>query len=131
MSYRPSWVGEVHKLVEFVYPSKWQKLPYASGWSDYSTTFPWYGIEFRRCGGKLEFRGLAKNSNVDAGTSDVVGTLPVRFRPERDFLQYVGASGGTTATVRVDVQADGDVIVTGQAGQNILWLSMPASVPLG
>jgi hypothetical protein len=104
------------------YTTDSQTLP---SWGTFSLQNSWvnYGsgyntAEFTKTSaGRVFLKGLVKSGTATSGT--VIATLPVGYRPLETLVFQVATSPNVAA--RIDVQADGDVII--YAGSNS-WISL-------
>lgn len=88
---------------------------YGAGWAAYGGGF--WDLQYRKVGAMVYLRGLTKRTGVPFAAGGGVGspmiTLPVGYRPVATRLVYVANIDGGAG--RVDVQADGTVIVNSAA----------------
>ena len=87
----------------------WQAPVFVNSWVNYGSGFNNAGFTKDRSG-VIRLRGLIKSGTVTASAF----VLPVGFRPAQQHLFAVISNG---AIGRVDVQADGEVVIT--AGSNV------------
>lgn len=94
----------------------WQAATLNAPWTNYGDVFALAG--YRRDAGRVQLRGLVKAGS--GGT--VVFVLPAGFRPPAQ--QTYTAVSDSSAQARVDVKANGEVLVS-QPGTGVLgWLSL-------
>lgn len=99
-------------LRPYVQPEPWRYLLYETTWADYPSTSSFLRCAHRKDAmGRVHLRGLTQRSG---GSQNVIGVLPVNYRPSEIavFMQYDSAAGYG----RVDVYPDGRVIYGGAAG---------------
>lgn len=96
-------------------PGVWAGLPYVTGWVDEGSA-GMIGAQYRKTpdGIAVEMRGVTKRVS---GASDIVGTLPVGFRPLYPFFWVVQIWFGAMV---VSIPTNGQVSVTTlrQGGSN-------------
>jgi hypothetical protein len=94
----------------------WQVATLAAPWANYGDAFA--TAAFRKDGRRVELRGVVKGG---AGGS-VVFTLPIGLRPaaQRIFTMLSDAAAPT----RVDVRANGEVLVGLPPSTTVAWLSL-------
>ncbi|WP_057919629.1 hypothetical protein [Lysobacter antibioticus] len=96
----------------------WQTPTLNAPWTNYGDVFATAG--YRRDGGRVQLRGLVK---AGAGGT-VIFVLPTGFRPPAQ--QIYTAVSDSSVPARVDVKANGEVLVS-QPGAGVLgWLSLDA-----
>lgn len=82
----------------------WTDFTLINGWVNYDAV-NWEAAQYTKRAGIVYTKGLIKNGTATAGT--VITTLPVGYRPSADLIFCSGSNG---AFVRIDVQADGDIL---------------------
>ena len=91
-----------------------------NNWIDYSTTY--YPNGYRKTkDGLVLLRGLLKRSSGIIVGGEVIGNLPVGYRPSEQLLFQTSSND---APARVDVLTNGNVIVVQGPGVNPVWLSL-------
>jgi hypothetical protein len=94
----------------------WQVPTLNAPWLNYGDVFAVVG--YRRDAGRVQLRGLVKAGS--GGT--VIFVLPAGFRPPAQQIYPVVSDSSVTA--RIDVKANGEVLVS-QPGAGVLgWLSL-------
>lgn len=91
------WLRGVHK----------QPLPFATGWANFGG-----GNEdatYSRIGRLVVLQGRVTKTAGVPGVGDVIGTLPVGFRPAEDLGPFAVGSGATLGFGAVDVLPSGSV----------------------
>ena len=84
--------------------SGWIALPFAPGWGNYGP--PFRAGRYRKISDIVYLEGLVKRNS---GSTTLIATLPVSYRPSMSFLFAVGAATGGNGYGRMDVQSDGGV----------------------
>jgi hypothetical protein len=93
----------------------WLPLPYTSPWTDFGNGYR-SGQYMREASGRVTVRGLAVKSSGTLINGDPVATLPAGFCPAlREMFPVSGANGGTASAFRMDVLANGQIVVQGPA----------------
>jgi hypothetical protein len=93
----------------------WLPLPYTSTWTDFGYDYR-SGQYMREASGRVTVRGLAVKSSGTLINGDIVATLPAGFCPAlREIFTVNGANGGTSYSFRMDVLANGQIVVEGPA----------------
>jgi hypothetical protein len=88
----------------------WQDLTLSNSWAAYDAG-GWADPQYRKVGNRIELRGLMKNGTTTSGT--IAGSLPAGYRPSgHEMFLQPHASG----YLRMDVEADGDIIVRTLSG---------------
>ncbi|WP_408951507.1 hypothetical protein [Lysobacter sp. Hz 25] len=94
----------------------WQAPTLNASWANYGDVFAVAG--YRRDAGRVQLRGLVKAG----GGGTAIFVLPVGFRPPTQ--QIFTAVSDSSVQARVDVKANGEVLVS-QPGAGVLgWLSL-------
>lgn len=87
-------------------------LPMGAGWGAYSAGgTPWEVATYSRVGRLVLLQGLVSKTGGTPVIGDVIGTLPVGFRPSGDLLM-IAHTGATASLGRVNVLA---------ASGNLTW----------
>jgi hypothetical protein len=100
-------------------------FPFAAGMGDLGAGFE--GCSYSRHGRVVRLQGTITDVAGTLVNGDVLGTLPVGFRPTADLVFLVAASTSTSGAanfVRVDVQADGDVVFNAGSLSGSDWISL-------
>lgn len=92
-----------HDIIPFP-AAPWLPLDLQPAWHRYDTAFG--TAEYRRIGGQVHLRGLVASTANTAPS--VIGVLPPFHRPAR---QMIFASDSANAHARVDIRADGAVVL--------------------
>lgn len=111
--------GGFHAPQHIFYPATtgWTNLTLQGGWLNYGGTFA--TAQYRKFSdGLVMVKGLIKSGSVT--NNSVLATLPVGFRPKEQLIFPSVTNPGVNA--RVDVQADGDIVVKEWA--NAGWYSL-------
>lgn len=97
--------------------ANWQTVTYQNSWTTYSTS--WGPAEYYKDhAGVVHMRGLIKSGTVGA----TAFTLPAGYRPG---VQLLFAIISNEAIARVDVKANGEVVVTNGSNN---WVSLASIV---
>lgn len=101
----------------------WVAATLLNSWVDYNAAV--FGpARYRRIGNTVYVRGLIKD-----GTNGVAAlNLPAGFRPAHEIV--LASISNPNAAARLDVEADGDVVIYIAGGSNA-YMSITCSFPLG
>ncbi len=83
-----------------------QPLAYSNGWENYGAGFQ--GIRFYKHQKRVYIEGLARKVNGPILEGNIIGTLPVGYRPDSSLIFKGHQNVGTP---RIDIQPNGDIIV--------------------
>ena len=96
----------------FVQPESWKLLPYhAATWTDYpavGSVVPHRPSYRKNAMGRVELRGVAQRS----GGTEIIGVLPVGYRPAKGVLIHVYVSIGNSLLI----VSDGQMLINGDPG---------------
>lgn len=97
--------------------TSWAGLSFATGWENYNSGYE--QARYKKVGDLVFVQGLVKRTS---GSSLTIGTLPVGYRPPERLLLHTEGSGGTQ---RIDVLADGTIVVQSSTATSFVSLCLP------
>jgi hypothetical protein len=84
-------------------------FPFGAGWGNFGGAYE--NATYSKVGRTVFLQGTVSKTGGTPTIGDVIGTLPVGFRPASHLL-FAVATGATHTAGIVEVQSDGDVIWT-------------------
>ena len=103
-------------IVAYTNPTAWVAFPFAAGFSNYGA--PYQVCQYRRRGDVVEMRGTWRMNTPAAPANQLVGTLPVGFRPPAS-VQIAGPQAGTSVLCQVEIDSAGTCKLVGGSGSVI------------
>jgi hypothetical protein len=103
------------------YQTSWTTATYETGWASYDTPSWGNAAYYRSVDGIVHLRSLVKRTS---GSSSLIFTLPVGYRPTHNHLFAVAGSGGVG---RIDVSPSGSVGWAGNQSGTVdpaSWVSL-------
>jgi hypothetical protein len=103
------------------YQTSWTTATYATGWASYDANSWGNAAYYRSVDGIVHLRSLVKRIS---GSSGLIFTLPVGYRPPHIHLFAVAGSGGVA---RIDINTAGEVLFSGNQSGTVdpaSWVSL-------
>ncbi len=101
----------------------YQPLTLQNGWTRFSTSYPTAGY-WKDASGVVHVNGLIRDGTLTNGT--VIANFPAGYRPPTQEMRISlsRTTGGVTGPIRLDLQSDGDLVISTELAIGNAWLSL-------
>jgi hypothetical protein len=112
--------------VGYTIDSGWLVLPYSANYNASSD------VQYRKINGIVYMRGQFNRNSSNVAVADVLGILPIGYRPTLSLGTYItlAATGAATAFTKVSISKDGTIDVGYAPSSNTTYLRVETSFPV-